>query len=135
MTARHPLPDPPVQVVAIAATGGTFTLTYSGQETAALAFDASPADVQAALEALGRVGAGNVAVSGPDGGPFQLRFGGALDGPRHRRRGRRRRRSSTGPSRSRPRCRRRLSERPPADRVVVAGSAGSAPPDTTTTER
>ncbi|MEA2217547.1 MAG: trimeric autotransporter adhesin [Solirubrobacteraceae bacterium] len=80
MTARHPLPDPPVQVVAIAATAGTFTLTYSGQATSALAFDAPAADVQAALEALGRVGAGNVAVSGPDGGPFELRFGGALTG-------------------------------------------------------
>ena len=31
MTARHPLPDEPVQVVTIAATGGTFTLTYSGR--------------------------------------------------------------------------------------------------------
>ena len=80
MTARHPLPDPPVQVVAVAATAGTFTLTYSGQQTPPLAFDASPADVQSALEALGRVGEGNVAVSGPDGGPFQLRFGGALTG-------------------------------------------------------
>jgi hypothetical protein len=78
--ARHPLPDPPVQVVSIAATGGTFTLTYSGQETGALTFDASAAGVQGALEALGRVGAGNVAVSGPDGGPFELRFGGALTG-------------------------------------------------------
>jgi hypothetical protein len=80
MTARHPLPDPPVQVVAIAATGGTFTLTYSGLQTGALAFDAPAGEVQGALEALGRVGAGNVAVSGPDGGPFELRFGGALTG-------------------------------------------------------
>ncbi len=80
MTARHPLPDEPVQVVTIAATGGTFTLTYSGQETGPLAWDAAAADVQAALEALGRIGAGNVAVSGPDGGPFELRFGGELAG-------------------------------------------------------
>jgi hypothetical protein len=80
MTARHPLPDEPVQVVAVTATGGTFTLTYSGQETQALGWDVAAADLQAALEALGRIGAGNVAVSGPDGGPFQLRFGGALEG-------------------------------------------------------
>ena len=36
--------------------------------------------MQGALEALGRVGAGNVSVSGPAGGPFELRFGGALTG-------------------------------------------------------
>lgn len=80
MPARHPLPDPPVQVVTIAATGGTFTLTYSGQETGALAFDASSAAVQRALEELDRIGAGNVAVAGRDGGPFELRFGGELSG-------------------------------------------------------
>lgn len=80
MTVRHALPDPPVQVVTLAAGGGTFALTYSGQQTEPLAFDASPADVQGALEALGRVGAGNVSVSGRAGGPFELRFGGALSG-------------------------------------------------------
>jgi hypothetical protein len=78
--ARHPLPDTPVQVVAIAATGGTFTLTYSGQETAALPFDLAAADLRAALESLSRIGAGNVDVSGPDGGPFELRFSGELVG-------------------------------------------------------
>ena len=77
---RHPLPDPPVQVVAIAAGSGTFALTYSGQQTPPIAFDAPAADVQAALETLGRVGTGNVAASGPDGGPYELRFGGALAG-------------------------------------------------------
>lgn len=80
MTARHPLPDEPVQVVTIAATGGTFTLYYSGQETGPLAWDLTAGELRAALEGLGRIGAGNVAVSGPDGGPFELRFGGALTG-------------------------------------------------------
>lgn len=80
MTARHPLPDEPVQVVTIAATGGTFTLYYSGQETGSLAWDVSAADLQSALEGLGRIGAGNVTASGRDGGPFELRFGGALTG-------------------------------------------------------
>jgi hypothetical protein len=80
MTRRHPLPDTPVQVVAIAATGGTFALTYSGQTTRPLAFDAAPAELQSALEALSRIGTGNVAVSGPAGGPFELRFGGELIG-------------------------------------------------------
>lgn len=44
-------------------TAGTFTLTYSGQTTAGIAFDATPAQVQAALEALSTVGAGNVSVA------------------------------------------------------------------------
>lgn len=80
MTARHPLPDTPVQVVAIVAAGGTFTLTYSGQQTDELAFDVAAAELRAALESLSRIGAGNVEVSGPDGGPFELRFGGGLAG-------------------------------------------------------
>lgn len=80
MPARHPLPDPPVQLVTLAASGGTFTLTYSGQETEPLQAGVPAADLRAALEALSRVGAGNLEVSGPDGGPFELRFGGALTG-------------------------------------------------------
>ncbi len=80
MPARHPLPDPPVQSVTIDASGGAFTLTYSGQTTGPLAFDLSAGDLQRELEALSRIGAGNVAVSGDDGGPFELRFGGELTG-------------------------------------------------------
>lgn len=69
----------------IDATGGTFTLTY-GTETAALAWNASAAAVQAALEALASVGTGNVSVTkvqnrytltmadGTDGGTFALRI-------------------------------------------------------------
>ena len=81
MTARHPLPDEPVQVVTIAATGGTFTLTYSGQETGPLAFDVSAAD--RAVRARGARAdrrRQRRASSGPDGGPFELRFGGELTG-------------------------------------------------------
>jgi hypothetical protein len=80
MPARHPLPDPPVQQITLDATGGTFTLTYSGQETDPLAFDVAPAELQTALEALSRIGPGNVLASGPAGGPYELRFGGALTG-------------------------------------------------------
>jgi hypothetical protein len=43
-------------------TAGTFTLTYSGQTTTAIAFDATPATVQAALEALSTGGVGNFRV-------------------------------------------------------------------------
>jgi flagellar hook-associated protein 2 len=46
------------------ATGGTFTLTYDGQTTAAIARNASIAEVQAALEALSNVSAGDITVGG-----------------------------------------------------------------------
>lgn len=43
--------------------GGTFTLTFNGQTTGPIAFDADAADVQAALEALSTIGAGNIVVT------------------------------------------------------------------------
>ncbi len=46
------------------ASGGTFTLTFRSQTTAAIAYNASPATVQAALEALSSVQAGNVVATG-----------------------------------------------------------------------
>jgi hypothetical protein len=58
-----------VQTVAItgAPTGGTFTLTFSGQTTASIAYNATAAVVRAALEALTNIGAGNVRVTGGPG--------------------------------------------------------------------
>ncbi len=44
-------------------TGGTFTLTFGANTTAALAYNASAATVQSALEGLASIGAGNVAVT------------------------------------------------------------------------
>jgi len=44
--------------------GGTWTITYSGQTTSALAYNATAATIQTALEALSNVGAGNIAVTG-----------------------------------------------------------------------
>ena len=44
--------------------GGTFTLTFGGYTTGAIAFNASTAVVQAALQALTSIGLGNVTVSG-----------------------------------------------------------------------
>ena len=71
-----------VQVITLAnaPTGGTFTLTYSGQTTSAIAYDASAATVDAALEALSNIGAGDVAVTGAAGGPWTVTFGTALAG-------------------------------------------------------
>lgn len=64
------------QTVMVTATGGTFKLGVDGVETAAIAFDAAAANVQAALEAV--VGAGNVVVSGDAGGPWTVNFASAL---------------------------------------------------------
>lgn len=44
--------------------GGTFTLSFGGQETGNLAYDASAAVVEAALEALSTIGLGGVTVTG-----------------------------------------------------------------------
>jgi hypothetical protein len=57
-------------------TGGTFTLTYAGATTAAIAYNAAAAAVQTALEALPNIGPGNVAVSGGPGPgtPYVLTF-------------------------------------------------------------
>jgi hypothetical protein len=53
-------------------TGGTFTATYRGATTSAVAYNASAATLQTALEALSTIKAGNVAVSGSAGGPWTV---------------------------------------------------------------
>lgn len=72
------------QTLTVDATAGQFKLSFRGQTSADLAFDATAAQVDAALEALSTVGAGNVAVSGGPGGaggltPYVVTFGGALN--------------------------------------------------------
>jgi RHS repeat-associated protein len=71
-----------VQQVALtgAPTGGTFTLTFGGQTTSAIAYNASAATVQADLQALSSIGSGNVLVMGGSGGPWTVRFAGSLAG-------------------------------------------------------
>lgn len=61
-------------------TGGTFTLSFDGATTGALAYNASAATVQAALEALSTIGTGNVTVSGSAGGPYTITFVNAWGG-------------------------------------------------------
>lgn len=58
----------------------SWTATFGGQTTTSLDDDATAAQVQAALEALSTIGAGNVAVTGgPLGtGPFTVTFQGDL---------------------------------------------------------
>jgi hypothetical protein len=59
-----------------APTQGAFTLEYDGQETGNLDFDATAAEIQAALIALSNVGADDVSVTGAN--PWYVEFTGAL---------------------------------------------------------
>jgi Fungalysin metallopeptidase (M36)/GEVED domain/Bacterial Ig domain/Dockerin type I domain/Fungalysin/Thermolysin Propeptide Motif/SdrD B-like domain len=63
-------------------TAGTFTLTFNGQTTAPIAFNANAAAVRGALEALTNVGVGQVLVTGGSGpgNPWIVTFQGTLAG-------------------------------------------------------
>jgi hypothetical protein len=68
-----------VQTVTLSgATGGAFTLSFKGQTTAAIPFNATAAGVRAALGALSTIGSSNLAVSGSAGGPYTVEFHGSL---------------------------------------------------------
>lgn len=70
-------PTNEVQTLTItSATGGTYTLTFNGQTTSSLAYNANAAAIQTALRALSTIGSGNVNVSGS--GPFTITFAGTL---------------------------------------------------------
>lgn len=73
-----------VQSIAITGTptSGTFKLAFAGEETAPIAWNATPAAIQSALAALASVGAGNVSVAGGPlpGAPATVTFGGAYAG-------------------------------------------------------
>lgn len=71
-----------VQTVSLgAATAGTVTIGFDGETTGAIAFNASTADVQAALLALSNLNQGDVVVTGgPFPGTVTLTFGGAYNG-------------------------------------------------------
>lgn len=65
-------------ITLLEATGGSFVLQYgiSGdfQATSSLPFNITPAGLQAALETLTKIGAGNVLVTGSAGGPWSARI-------------------------------------------------------------
>jgi RHS repeat-associated protein len=61
-------------------TGGTFTLTFGGDTTSSIAYNASASTVQSDLEALGSIGSGNVEVTLVPGGGWQVHFTGSLAG-------------------------------------------------------
>ena len=59
-------------------TGGTFTVTFGGQTSIAMGFDATAATIQSTLQALPNIGLGNVQVTGANPGPFTITFSSAL---------------------------------------------------------
>lgn len=70
-------------VVPASATGGSFTLTFSSPSgvvatTASIARNANVAAVQSALTALPNIGSGNVTVTSPSAGTFNVEFTGTL---------------------------------------------------------
>jgi hypothetical protein len=65
------------QQVVVDATAGNFTLTFSGQTTGNIAFDANAAAVQSALEALSNIAPGDVVVTSPVAGTWVIEFRGA----------------------------------------------------------
>jgi hypothetical protein len=69
-----------VQTVAVTGTptGGTFSLSFNGATTPALAYNASTSAVQTALQALSTIGAGNATVTGTAGVSYVVTFTGAL---------------------------------------------------------
>lgn len=69
-----------VQTITITGTptGGTFSLTFGGQTTPALAFNAATSAVQTALQALSSIGSGNATVTGTAGSSYVVTFTGVL---------------------------------------------------------
>lgn len=61
-------------------TAGTFTLTFNGQTTAGIAYNATAAAVQSALALLSSVPAGSIIVTGPTGGPYGIQYTSVLAG-------------------------------------------------------
>ena len=61
-------------------TGGTVALSWVGETTGAIAYNASAATVETAFEGLASVGAGNGTVTGDAGGPWTVEFTGDLAG-------------------------------------------------------
>jgi hypothetical protein len=76
------MPGNEVQQIAVNATGGTFTVSYAGQTTSAIAYNATAAVLLAALEALSNIPAGALrvtqTVSASPLFTYLIEFGGSL---------------------------------------------------------
>lgn len=62
------------KVTLVNAAAGTFTLTYSGQTTAAIAYNASAATVKSALEALSNIAVDDITVTKAANGTYTITF-------------------------------------------------------------
>lgn len=60
----------PQSTITVSATSGNYYITYLGQTSASIAFNASAATLKTALEGIGSIGAGNAQVTG--GGPYSV---------------------------------------------------------------
>lgn len=72
-----------VETITVNATGGTFTITYGGETTEPIAYNATAKEVEEALEKLPVLKPGDITVTGGPGGengehPYTLTFGGEL---------------------------------------------------------
>ena len=65
------------QTLTVTGSSGEYVLSYGNKSTEDLAFDASGAEIQAALEGLETIGAANVTVSGASS-PFEIALAGKL---------------------------------------------------------
>lgn len=66
------------QTVTVYGSPSTWTLSFNGTPTSTIIHPATPAAVRTALENLAAINPGDVAVTGPNGGPYQVTFQGAL---------------------------------------------------------
>jgi hypothetical protein len=69
-----------IQVVSLtnSPSSGNFTLTFNGETSANIGYNATAANVRTALEAMTPIGTGNVSVTGNAGGPWTIQFIGNL---------------------------------------------------------
>ena len=67
-----------VDSVNVSASSGTYVLSFQGFRTTPLAFNANGAAIQAAMEALPSIGAGNISVVGNQPSTAQMTFQGSL---------------------------------------------------------
>ncbi|MEX0714117.1 MAG: hypothetical protein WD278_17395, partial [Pirellulales bacterium] len=75
-------PTNEVQTITVSsqAAGGSFTLSFNGQTTGPIAYNAMPMTIQTALEGLANIAVGDVQVAGNVGGPYAVTFQGAWAG-------------------------------------------------------
>ena len=67
-----------VQVITSSGAGASFSLHFAGETTGEIPYSATAATVDAALEGLSTIGAGNVTVTGSASGPWTVTFIGTM---------------------------------------------------------